>query len=336
MPAPILIGQVLFGLTRLRIASEGIRGAALFIRGVGFRGFSGVTTGRDFGRFTVGVSRLDRALGLTTIPTREQILWSYRYTVKKRYIASITEALQGKDTKQGGRFAGSGLGGLNGIVQKSLKDASNNVQLTTRVDTSNYDRALKDYMNNTRKSVTEVVNQKAYWIAINAIKETYKANKSDIKSELEKPSDKMPGLTVAEAMVVYRNNKANKRKMTRGEIRKEARALINKRTRAIGFLKSGWIPAVKVLAPHVKRRLSVGNQANQKGKDKGGAKPASRASFTTNVVATIWNSIEADNNPRARNYMQVGLQRALDTEARSMLAYVEEKMRKNAEKFNRA
>lgn len=229
-----------------------------------------------------------------------------------------------------------GLQQLNNHIQGTLRNAANSIDLNVSVDTSNYDRAIQQYMRNTRKSAIEVVNQKAYWIGLNAIRETYKANKTTIKNDLEKPADKMRGLTVAEAIIVDRRYKNHEKPLTRGELRKEARALINKRIRAIGFLKSGWIPAVKRLAPLVNKKVSVGMHNVKKGKDKGGAKPAVESMFTNVVVASIWNDIQADNNPRAQAYMRQGLQRGLDMEAKSMLAYVESKMRKNAEKFNRA
>lgn len=229
-----------------------------------------------------------------------------------------------------------GLQQLDSHIQGTLQNAANNIDLGIRVDTSNYDKALKEYIKATRRDASEIVNQKAYWIGIGAIKETYKANRTAIKNDLEKPADKMHGLTVAEAIIVTRRHKNHEKPLTRGELRKEARQLINKRIRAIGFLKSGWIPGVKRLAPLVSKRISVGMQKPNRAKDKGGASPASRTTFTNRYVASIWNDIIADNNPRAQAYMRMGLQKSLDAEARSMMSYVEAKMRKNAEKFNRA
>lgn len=232
------------------------------------------------------------------------------------------------------KITSQSLVGLNGIVQDSLAQAGENIDLNIKVNTDNFNKALSEYMKNTRRDITEVVNTKAYWIAINAIKETYKTNKQHIRTSLEQPSNIINGLTVAEAIVVQRNRKSFNRKMTRTEMKREARKMIGKRVRAVGFLKSGWIPAAKVLAPHVKKRLTVGVESFSKGKPKGGAKPVSRTIFTNNHVASVWNNIIADGDPKSQSYMKRGLQTALDNESRSMMSYVEEKMRKNAAKFN--
>lgn len=269
-------------------------------------------------KFTVWTAVISTAItAVVEISARQQIKRLVRY--QKELYKNIAK---------------NSLRDLSGIVQKSLTDAGNSVEASITVDTSNFDKALKEYIRNSKKDCQDIVNQKAYWIAIRAIKETYKADKDQIRTTLEGPSDTFPNLTLAEAIVLTRNRQSVKKKMTRAELKREGKKLINQRIRAIGFLKSGWLPAVRILAPKVNKRYTVGLTRLGKGKDKGGAEPARQS--TTSCKATIWSDIIADNNTKAQNYRKIGLQRALNAEAASMNAYVESKLRKRAEQFNRA
>lgn len=214
-------------------------------------------------------------------------------------------------------------------------DLVSRVKLNAEVDTSRFDRAMREYMRYTSKDLTEAINQKAFNIALKAFKYTYAADKGTIGASLSANSDKFPGLSVAEAIALDRLRKKGIGRPTKSELNAEARKTINLRKGASKFLKSGWIPAIKALSRVVPQKGSyVQAELGGKRKPKGGATSASPI-FSLNKEATLWNSIFADGDGKARKYLTQGLQQAMDEEAADMEAYIRRKIEKNNERFNR-
>jgi hypothetical protein len=229
----------------------------------------------------------------------------------------------------------NGTGGLSGIARNGLRNAANSVQATVKVDTSSYDKAIQEYARVSRKDFREIVNQKAFWIALNAIQLTYRADKTRIKEYFNKPSERIPGLTVAETMVVLRRQKEGKPKASPAELKKEARKITNIAMSRTSFLRSGWIPAINIFAPLVKKTTTKSQANIAKGKPKGSGTPCPDKPLGAVYVASILNAIEAEGDAKANEYMRKGLQAAFNKEASSMMAYVEKKNQQRAANFNR-
>lgn len=269
-------------------------------------------------------------------------LYKSRYVghIQKQYQFTLGSILRnGSDpNKPSGVNPSGGLIGLHKHVVNGLGNASNGLKPNINVDTRKFDEAIREYVKYSRKDLTTIVNQKLYWVCINAIGETFKADKQTITNDLDKESNTMPGLTVAEAMAVVNARKKNLR-LTKSELKRDANKIKQRRKRAVGFLRSGWIPAIKRVAPYAEVKTAAKRASREdsrlRGKEKGGAAPALKAANADVVMASAWNDIIADNNPRAQQYMQVGLQRAMDREAASMMQYVQNKIQKNNDRFNR-
>lgn len=211
-----------------------------------------------------------------------------------------------------------------------------NIRPRIELDTSRFDRALRDYMTYTKKDFVDVVNQKAFWSVIGALKKTYNADKQVISSELDAPSDKFNGLTVAQAMALVRLRKDGNKNPKKSEINALARRIKNARRKAVGFLKSGWLPAVQLLAPFAPSKAGNSTQGLSVKNPKGSAKPATPSARGVNAEASFWNSIVAGGDVTAHNYMVTALEESMNEQAADMEAYVRRKMNRNAERFNRA
>jgi hypothetical protein len=245
----------------------------------------------------------------------------------------------GDSTKNNNPLHG-GLNGLHKVVENSLHTAANQLQPKITLDTTAFDKALLEYMKYSKKTATQVVNDKGLFIARGAIKETFKADSTTIRNDLSKPSKKFAGLNIAEAIAVSNARKQGKKRLSKSQLKSASKKVIGKKTRAVGFLRSGWIPAVKTFSRISTNKgffgVTAGDKmsARKKGKDKGGAKPA-LAFIQGNVsTAELWNSIFANNDPKAMAYKYAGLQAALNKEAASMLEYVSKKQQQATDKFN--
>jgi len=260
-------------------------------------------------------------------------------TLSKRYQIGIASILRSGDNPmepQKPNLSG-GLVGLHNKITNTLGQSANGLKPNISVDTSRFDAAMREYIRYSRKDLTTIVNQKLYWVCINAISNTYKADKSMIDAGLDSPSNKFNGLSIAETLAVLKARKEGRR-LTKTELTREANKIKRQRRRAIGFLRSGWIPAIRIMAPHAEVKSAVGRSERMSkkiiGQEKGTALPALKSMNSDVVVASAFNNIIADNNPKAQQYMQVGLQIALNKEAASMMQYVNRKIQKNNNRFN--
>lgn len=205
--------------------------------------------------------------------------------------------------------------------------------LKIQVDTTEFDKKLKEYMKYSKRELSEAINQKAYYIARNAVGVTKAATKEEIKSDLEAASRKFPRAPVAAILV----NKERATKGLKGLYGSQMSAAIERfiriRQAHRNFLRSGWIPAIRKLEALVPKRngAKIPAATERAGRSYyGGAKPA-RPSL--NPLAEIWNSVFAKHNTdKVRNYLQQGAQKAIDLETASMEKYIRSKLEKAARK----
>jgi hypothetical protein len=228
-----------------------------------------------------------------------------------------------------------------------------------------FESTLRDYSKVSSRTLQVIVNTKAWFIARKANWFTTKADKMQVKNSLGRivtvnrlsKSGKVVKKNVisslrrgrasaplAALIIQKREAAAGRRSPFRGRSKSAGMAMMdrmimkmmNARARSIAFLKSGWIPAIRKLAPFAdhKGQPPMDSAAKVVGRDKGDAKAAGAG---YKPVAEIMNLATTRRDTRGAlvRYGARGLQRAFDDETRSMKDYMEMKMRADAEKFNR-
>lgn len=212
------------------------------------------------------------------------------------------------------------------------------------LDTRQFDKTLKEYMQFTKRSVAEVANAKCWFIARNATNTTKAVDRSKIDAELDAPSRINPEAPLAAILV----NKQLRGKGMKGVSGSQMQAAIKKlkaaRKRSINFLRSGWLPAVRILEYHLKKgdiqfskryAPKLNRQTKQFGREKGAAiyaRPERERTF-----AEIENAVYGGKkpSPRVHDLIVEGLQKAITQEVASMKTYIERKLNPEINKFNR-
>ena len=218
-----------------------------------------------------------------------------------------------------------------------------------RVNTTEFDATMRRYREISKRDPKKICDTKAFFIARRATIETPKADKGVIKTQLGRLIIKKRqvvamslrtvkrfsrfGLEVAAPLVaLIINKRRGKGRGLYGAAMTEAiRALIAGRLRSIAFLKSGWLPAIRVLIGLADTRGAPRQDKTpvQVGQAKGYATPA-RSDWRAKT--TIVNAADArhDNREALIKYGEPALQRAFDAETASMLGYMEKKLRESA------
>lgn len=235
-----------------------------------------------------------------------------------------------------------------------------NVQVTVRVNTQKFDAAMDQYRRLTSKTVAEIVNTKAYYIALNALNSTQHANIADIRAELGqivtvKYKDKKgkerkkktfaaalsrkhgdQQVPLAEILVNAERKKQGQPLIFGKELTSEMRKLYARRIRSVNFVRAGWIPAIKGLTPLAKKDGSTQRDTSVKaaGEPKGGVIPGRQSDIWTSVCKIYNDVVGSDNKPSnyVNNIKNIGLQKAINKEAASMMAYVDKKLQEAADK----
>ncbi len=217
---------------------------------------------------------------------------------------------------------------------------------------ADFQNTLKRYLQVNRRTLPEALNEKAYFITGAAIRNTHKADYERIKTEMGaflKPvigkrgkelKRKVLGLQedywaqLATIIIVARLRKAGKKIPPAAELIKMALDLVRARIRSVGFIRSGWLPALRRLARFSKYgriKFASGDLPKMSGVKKGGVSPATAAQGDF-AKCVIWNS--AGGLPKHKGalikYGQPGLEKAVQEETASMKKYLEGKLRENA------
>jgi hypothetical protein len=215
---------------------------------------------------------------------------------------------------------------------------------TFKLNTREFDATLKRYMALSKRTPKEVTDTKAFYIARRATLETPKAKLSDIKGDLGRivnskkkgrylkltMADRRP-VSLAEAIIRARAHRKGSAQPTKEEIGGLIENLLIVRARSIAFLKSGWLPAIKALAPFAVKRGQprVDNTAKQVGQAKGFGRPSPGGWRAKTVIANLASTLR-DKKEALIKYGMPALQQAFDHETRSMKGYIEDKLRRDA------
>jgi hypothetical protein len=193
---------------------------------------------------------------------------------------------------------------------------------TVYVPTAEFRRVLTEYANGSMKSVKDTINGRLLDILVKAYQRTKIATRAQLEKELgivskfrvsKKTGErKRAGFSLAEAksspgqsfasLIVNASRVARGEKALGGaELAAAARKMVGARIRSIGFIRSGWIPGLKVfnaLRDAAKAGRVRGGRAwiarEQVGQPKGTGhpatsilKPEATASNTTKVASII-------------------------------------------------
>ena len=198
-----------------------------------------------------------------------------------------------------------------------------------KIDRREFDKAWREYRRFNRRDLAETINTKLFFIARRAVIETPKANKSQIKITRKTGA-------VLGRIINKRRGQRGERGLYGDEMSKAVETIVAARKRSVAFLKSGWIPAIKKLEPYVKSKRGVArndSSAKQVGKPKGTghvAKPGIVVSGSIiNAIGTAGKRA-SPHNAALLKFGSPALQRAFDSETKSMRDYIAAKMKKTA------
>jgi hypothetical protein len=227
-------------------------------------------------------------------------------------------------------------------------------------DQTKFDAALEEYLKVTSRTAVDALNTKAYFIARKALWYTEKAKPSNIQGTLgrlvttrhttrsgrtvnrrglELTAARDHDAPLAALIINKRRGLAHKPGLSGRAMDAAIRELIQSRLRSIAFLKSGWLTAIRLLANFVPSKQGepvVDTAARQYGNPKGEAQAAVHGQ--TLAVAIIINGAIArhDKKDALTTFGARALDLAFYDETQSMLQYIEDKLKKDTEKANRA
>lgn len=221
--------------------------------------------------------------------------------------------------------------------------------MTEGFDQAKFDSTLNEYMRWTSKSWWEAVNSHAYYIARKALWFTKKASAADIRSSLRRLG-LSSSRTTASGRVVEGSEaprgqliiNAARRKLGLPSIYgREMAEAIDKleasRLRSIAFVKSGWLPAIRILEAfgvNKSKAAPMDRAARVRGQEKGSAYPAVEGAT---MICRIINSVGASGPDRGNVLDRIAgpaLDLAFFDETNSMREYIERKMAEDAAKAN--
>lgn len=232
-----------------------------------------------------------------------------------------------------------------------------NSKVTFRIDSREFDEALRQYVEVSTRSLPDILNKKAFFIARRAVRETPATPKDTIVSQLGRVTRSKHGVRtmLAKSSATYpeRSGKAGEAPLAAliinarlgregypglyGASMKAAVAeLIAARSRSRGFIKSGWLPAIHKLDAvlHDRRGEPPADHgpARQYGAAKGDALPA-RPGFRCKAIIENGASGTHETHQALIKYGGPALQRAFNFEAASMMAEVARRQFEEAKKI---
>lgn len=199
--------------------------------------------------------------------------------------------------------------------------------VTLKFDRRDFDWTLARYRQFSKRDPATIVNTKAFYISRRAAVETVKTPAGVIRNYLNQQDGRVAGM-----IINSRRGKAGQPGLYGNEMRFAVAMMKAARIRSRAFLASGWIPAIKKLAPLAEHpgRAQGPRGSKQFGQAKGAAKPATGGlvckCLIENNAGTRWDRGGHDKHGLS------ALKRAFDFEVRSMKAYIERKTFESAKK----
>lgn len=209
-----------------------------------------------------------------------------------------------------------------------------------KFDTVQFRRVLEEYIATTSKSVAKALNSKAYQLAWHAERLTKRASRADIESlgvvATKLRRNRKTGALGKGAAVIDKPRveailaglwRKQGRTFTNAELKEAAKKEIGKRLRAVGYIASGWIPAIRKLFGKSDIKLGKPESTRRAGTSgTGRAVPAT----PENAEAIIENSVLALKNSKVANEAEQALHKAGAIVQKDMEEYLLRKMKEAA------
>lgn len=219
-----------------------------------------------------------------------------------------------------------------------------------KIHDAEFNATLRQYSALTKRDLTTIINTKAFYISRGAVRNTHRTSKETINRELNtivrsvrmrdqdtkrlrktKRAFSLDASAAPRAALIINalRGKEGKPGLFGEAMRKAVYSLWVRRQKSRAFIASGFLPAVKTYEPLAERPGSAPRrdpQVKAFGHPKGGARPATQG---WNPKAIFWNSASAkgDHKGALIKYGGEGLAKAFAEETKSMLAYIERKMK---------
>ena len=221
-------------------------------------------------------------------------------------------------------------------------------------DTSDFDKTFRRYLKVNRRASEELVNKKASQLVAVAVNRTQTAGGGKtvaqgaraIRRELRRPRNDGNAKghkrwsNLGEAIIQQAKFKRSGKYYSDAQLKTELNDLIRARADKVGFLKSGWFPALRILNRQAfrnryvskdfidrfvaKERRNAAMSGAGKYRDKGSATPATRL----RLMATVTNSVQPGLALRTK-----ALKSAFEYVKRDMVKYIARKHKEVLEKF---
>jgi hypothetical protein len=215
---------------------------------------------------------------------------------------------------------------MHEAFQDGLDHIRQNWKPQVRVDTTNFNRAIREFSRTNKRALTDVVNQQAYWVALHCIKQTYMTNASKIRTDMSRPSRYYPGFTLAESLVISAKREKGEKNYN---LQAEAQKLINAKIRSIGFLKYSWIPALRIMQRYAKMQSGMTASEYKVYTTKSTASPAM---VSLAPMARLTNNVQAAG---VQHLLQDGVNRALAAQSGKLEQLTRRALDREISKFNR-
>src|ERR1700721_1228262 len=159
-----------------------------------------------------------------------------------------------------------------------------------KVDLTEFNKAFAKYVQLTSKSMPDAVNNTCFDIARFAYRGTDQADRSEIREALNAISNKYPDRTIAEMIVIVHDQSKGQEVKN---LEDEADKLIRTRQGHAGYTRSGWIQALKDIAPAIgKTSFNVARPSTVLGE--GGGIPVKKSSGV--MIGSVFNDVEGIRN----------------------------------------
>ena len=137
--------------------------------------------------------------------------------------------------------------------------------MNASLDTRKFDEAIRFYASAVKKDTAHIVNRQALNVLLKTVKLTPKADPKTIKGNLLRPDGK-PNARVYRIISMHDAGgafaEANAMKTSKGRRSaklKVAKAFVERRVRATGYIRAGWFTAISVLDRLLGKNVNLGS-----------------------------------------------------------------------------
>ncbi len=216
--------------------------------------------------------------------------------------------------------------------------------ITAKLDTTQFDAALREYMKETELMLSEVINRKMFFVLKGSFDNTPKASKERIMQLLGATSTVKIGPRSGKAktkyiyaptsyavnLVQFKRWKKGMPALTQVEAKAAAPKLIGRALGAVGTLRNGWKRAIGTFA-----RATKGYNAAQGGprvKMESDARPSKPGKDI--VAMASYNLLcQKDEQQFLHPYIRTAAQKALNDEAATTIENLRSKLQEVADKY---